>query len=69
MPQLEGDGIERAVLTKKRIVKPWVTRFLDEEKRTALATIADPIARRLKEIEMDLQKDKIEMEILEGNSQ
>ena len=61
--------MEQAVRTKKPSVSEWVKRAHAEEREAELSTIADPVQRRCREVELDLLQSKREIEILEGDAQ
>lgn len=57
--------IERAVIDKTRVFPEWLTRAIEKE-REGLATIGDPVNRRLAEIEIDLIEDRVRTELREA---
>jgi hypothetical protein len=58
--------VERACIEKNRPLPEWLTRAFDQP-RAEIHKIECPVERRCKEIELDLQKDKIETELLEAH--
>jgi Ser/Thr protein kinase RdoA (MazF antagonist) len=54
--------IERACIEKTRTFPDWLTRAIERE-RDELASITDPVQRRLAEIEIDAIESRVKNEL------